>query len=191
MILNNPSSSKARISRSITFCAAAAVSSAMVFAQSTPQPSPKSPDTEFLEKAAFGGYAEVQLGQLAAKKGTAEEIKKFGHRMIHDHTALNAELKPFIEQAGIAPPTQLDKKDQDEYDKLNALSGDNFDREYISFMVKDHHADLREFRKEESTTTDAPLKAAVAKGETVIAQHTSMAVKLNKQLGGPVDDASL
>ncbi len=128
----------------------------------------------------------MQLGQLAAQKGNSDEVKKFGQKMVDDHTALNEQMKPFAESAGLKPPMKLDKKDQAEYDKLNGLSGDAFDKEYIGFMVKDHHADLREFRKEEMTTTDASLKDAVVKGESVIKEHTELADKLAKQMGIPV-----
>ena len=41
-------------------------------------------------------------------------------------------------------------------------------------MVKDHHNDLKEFMEEQSKTSDPALKAAVAKGEKVIRQHTEM-----------------
>lgn len=170
--------------RFITLGVAASLGSAMLLAQ-TPD-APKSPDKMFLHKASQGGYAEVQLGQLAAQKGNSDEVKKFGQKMVDDHSALNDQMKPFVESAGLKPPMKLDKKDQAEYDKLNGLSGDAFDKEYITFMVKDHHGDLREFRKEEATTTDASLKDAVAKGESVIKEHTEMADKLAKQMGIPV-----
>jgi len=174
--------------RCFTLGTAAVFCSAAAFAQ-TPDsaaPAPKSPDKMFLHKASMGGYAEVQLGQLAVQKGNSDDVKKFGQKMVDDHTALNDQMKPFVESAGLQPPTHLDKKDQAEYDKLSGLSGDDFDKEYIAFMVKDHHADLREFRREEATTTDASLKEAVGKGEAVIKEHTEMADKLAKDKGIPV-----
>lgn len=178
--------------RAFTLCTASLYSVAM-FAQTPAASTPdsgttpvKSPDKMFLHRASEGGYAEVQLGQLAVQKGNSDEVKKFGQRMVDDHTALNAQLKPFADSMGVPAPTKLDKKDQAEYDKLNGLSGDAFDKEYIAFMVKDHHADLREFRHEEATTTDASLKDAVSKGEAVIKEHTEMATKLAKEMGVPV-----
>jgi putative membrane protein len=140
----------------------------------------------FLHKAAAGGYAEVQFGQLAVQKGSSDEVKKFGQKMVDDHTALNDQMKPFLDAAGLQPPTKLSPKDQAEYDKLNGLSGDAFDKEYLASMVKDHHEDLREFRKEQSTTADASLKDAVTKGTAVIRDHTEMVDKLAKDKGVPV-----
>ncbi len=46
-------------------------------------------DKMFLRKAAEGGIAEVKLGQLAAKKGSSDDVKAFAQKMVDDHTKLN------------------------------------------------------------------------------------------------------
>jgi putative membrane protein len=168
--------------RTLTLCTAAAATPFALLAQQ-PAGSPPSTDKIFLHRASMGGYAEVQFGQLAAQKGNSDEVKKFGQKMVDDHTALNDQMKPFVESAGLLPPTKLSPKDQAEYDKLNGLSGDAFDKEYLAFMVKDHHQDLREFRHEESMTTDSSLTDAVAKGTAVIKEHMELVDKLAKDKG--------
>jgi putative membrane protein len=140
-------------------------------------------DKMFLHTAAEGGLAEVQLGQLAAQKGGSDEVKQFGQKMADEHTALNNDMKPIADTMGVRVPNKMNKKDQAEYDKLSALSGDDFDKEYLAYMVKDHHQDLREFRMEDSMVQDAALKTAVDKGLQVIRQHTMMVDKLAKSKG--------
>ncbi len=51
-------------------------------------------DKIFLRKAAEGGLAEIQLGQLAAQKGSSQDVRDFGAQMVKDHTDLNDALKP-------------------------------------------------------------------------------------------------
>ena len=140
-------------------------------------------DKIFLRKAAEGGMAEIQLGQLAAQKAGSEDVKTFAQKMITDHTDLNNDLKPFADGLGVSAPKKLSSKDQAEYDKLNSLSGDDFDKEYLAYMVKDHHEDLREFRKEAESTTDPSLRAEVDKAETVIRHHTGMVSNLARSKG--------
>jgi putative membrane protein len=140
-------------------------------------------DQLFLRKAAEGGMAEVQFGQLAAQKGNSAEVKQFGQKMVEDHTKLNEQMKPIAVSLGVMPPKHLNKVDQAEYEKLNGLSGDAFDQEYITDMVKDHRKDLHEFRNEESTTTNPELKAVVAQAEQVISQHLSMIQGIAQQKG--------
>ena len=140
-------------------------------------------DKMFLKEASQGGMAEVQLGQLASEKAANPQVKAFGQKMVTDHTMLNNDLKPFADRMGVPPPADVKPGDKAEMDKLNGLSGADFDKEYIAYMMKDHQEDLKEFRKEAASAGDPELKAAVEKGEKVIAQHHRMVDKLGASLG--------
>jgi putative membrane protein len=143
-------------------------------------------DKMFLRKAAEGGIAEVKLGQLAAQKGSSDDVKAFGQKMVDDHTKLNLEMARVADSMGVMLPKSMNKEDQAEYDKLNGLSGNDFDIEYLSFMVKDHHKDLHEFRIEAASPTDPTLHDAVVKAQSVIHDHTVMVDKLARAKGIPV-----
>jgi len=143
-------------------------------------------DKMFLRKAAEGGIAEVKLGQLAAQKGSSNEIKAFGQKMVDDHTKMNSEMAEVADSLGVMLPKSMNKEDQAEYDKLNALAGNDFDMEYLSFMVKDHHNDLHEFRMEAASRADPTLHDEVVKAEGVIHDHTVMVDKLARAKGIPI-----
>jgi putative membrane protein len=143
-------------------------------------------DKMFLRKAAEGGIAEVKLGQLAAQKGSTDEVKAFGQKMVDDHTKMNLEMARVADSMGVMLPKSMNKEDQAEYEKLNALSGNDFDMEYLSFMVKDHHKDLHEFRMEAASPTDPTLHDAVVKAQSIIHDHTVMVDKLARAKGIPV-----
>jgi putative membrane protein len=143
-------------------------------------------DKMFLRKAAEGGIAEVKLGQLAAQKASSEDVKDFGQKMVDDHTKLNLEIAQVADSMGVMLPKLMNKEDQAEYDKLNALSGNDFDVEYLSFMVKDHHKDLHEFRMEAGSHADPMLHNEVVKAQSVIHEHTVMVDKLARARGIPV-----
>jgi putative membrane protein len=96
---------------------------------------------------------------------------------------LNDSMKPIADNMGVALPKKMNKKDQDEYDKLNALSGADFDKAYLTAMVMDHRKDMHEFRMEEMQASDPALKDAVIKGETVIGEHMRMVNGLAKANG--------
>lgn len=140
-------------------------------------------DKMFLRKAAEGGIAEIQFGQLAAQKGDSEEVKALGQKMVDDHTALNKDMEPVADSMGVKLPTHMSKSDQAEYDKLKGLSGADFDTEYLTTLVKDHHMDLREFRLEAANTQDQALKDAVIKSQKVIHEHMVEVDKLARSRG--------
>jgi putative membrane protein len=140
-------------------------------------------DKKFLKQAAAGGYAEVQLGQLAVDKATNPDVKAFGQKMVDDHGALNVKMTPFIQQAGLTPPTALDKKDQELYNQLKGLSGDAFDKAYVKAMLADHKKDVGDFKAEIGQTNNPDLKGTVKNGEMVIEGHYKMVQRLASQVG--------
>lgn len=140
-------------------------------------------DKMFVRKAVEGGMAQVQFGQLAAEKGGSEDVKALGRQMVEDHTALNKSLENLADSMGVMLPKHIDKEDQAELDKLNGLSGDAFDTEYLTMMVKDHHHDLRGFRNEAIGTQDADLREAVVKGARTIHEHLVKIDELAKSKG--------
>jgi len=139
-------------------------------------------DKAFLTKASQSDFDEIKLSQLAAGKTNDPAVKSFANKMITDHTALEQQMKPFADQWGLTPASHLDAEHQDLYEKLNGLSGEAFDKEYMGAMDKDHHKALGEFQAE-SETAQGSFKQAVSQGEKVIAQHTKMADELAGKLG--------
>lgn len=136
-------------------------------------------DAEFAVAAADGGMLEVQLGQLAASKGSSEAVKKFGQSMVDDHSKANEELKALAAQKNITLPTTLSDKNQKKYDELAEKSGADFDKAYASFMVDDHKEDIDEFKKEAEKGNDADLKTWAAGKVSVLEHHLSMAETMN------------
>ena len=67
-------------------------------------------DHDFIMDAAMGGLEEVELGRVAAQKGTSEAVKTFGQRMVDDHSKANEELMTLAQSKGITLPTALDEK---------------------------------------------------------------------------------
>ena len=49
-------------------------------------------DKKFVEAALKGGMSEVDLGNLAAKRGASEDVKNFGQMMVTDHTKLGDKM---------------------------------------------------------------------------------------------------
>lgn len=167
----------------VTSLAAATLLAGMAAAQSTKQSANRlASDNNFVTKAAQGGMAEVELGQLAVSHASNAKVKQFGQRMIDDHSKANTELKQVASQKGERPPAQLDPKDQATLDRLSKLNGDKFDRAYMSDMVKDHKTDVAEFKKEASSGDDPDVKAFASKTLPTLEDHLKMAEEINSQL---------
>lgn len=145
-------------------------------------------DKMFVHEAIEGGLAEVALGNLAAQKSSNEDVQAFGKRMVEDHTKLNQQLSQVADTIGARAPKKMAKDDQAQYDRLAALSGDDFDKEYITLMLKDHHKDLREMRMEAKTTQDSDLKAVLGEGAPVVRDHLVTADRMAHERGIPMPE---
>lgn len=141
-------------------------------------------DHAFVMKAAQGGLAEVQLGQLAAQKASNPDVKAFGQKMVDDHTKANDQLKDIATKNNIAIPTDMSTKDKAEYDRFSKLSGDAFDKAYMSHMVTDHKKDVAEFKKEANGGKDDAVKNFAQQTLPTLQDHLKMAQETNGKLKG-------
>jgi putative membrane protein len=139
-------------------------------------------DKKFLAMAAQSDQNEIALSKLAEQKATNPDVKAFAEKMIAEHTQMTASMKPFVDAWGLTPPTGPDADHQKELDKLNGLSGNDFDKAYMKDMVSDHTKALSAFTTEAKDTKDAKFRAAVIKGKTAVAAHKNMAYDLEKKL---------
>ncbi|WP_433963473.1 DUF4142 domain-containing protein [Tunturiibacter psychrotolerans] len=139
-------------------------------------------DKKFLAMAAQSDQNEIALSKLAEQKATNPDVKAFAEKMISEHTQMTASMKPFVDAWGLTPPTGPDADHQKELDKLNGLSGNDFDKAYMKDMVSDHTKALSAFTKEAKDTKDSKFRAAVIKGKTAVAAHKNMAYDLEKKL---------
>jgi putative membrane protein len=134
-----------------------------------------SDDKKFIEKAAQGGVAEVQMGKLAAQKAQSAEVKQFGERMAKDHASANDKLTQIASQKGVTPASDMDSSSKREYDKLQKLSGAQFDQEYMKTMVSDHEKDVKEFQSEAKSAKDPQVKNFAQSTLPTIEEHLKLA----------------
>jgi putative membrane protein len=145
-------------------------------------------DQAFVAKALEGGVTEVQLGQLAEQKSQSNDVKQFAQKMVSDHSQMGDKwFKPLAKQMGVSEPKGPSKKDKKLIEKLQGLSGEQFDTEYIQAMVKDHKADLKDFQNEAQMAQDPSVKQIATQGVDVISKHLQMIEQIAQAHNVPVD----
>ena len=137
---------------------------------------------QFVKQAAAGGMAEVKLGQLAQQKATSADVKAFGKRMEDDHSKVNGELKQLAADKKVTLPQGLDSKHQALYDRLSKLSGSQFDKTYMSEMVRDHQQDVAEFQKA-AKSNDAQVKDFASRTLPTLEDHLREAQQIASSEG--------
>jgi putative membrane protein len=152
-----------------------------------------SADKKFMRDAAQGGMAEVELGKLATEKASSDDVKRFGQRMVDDHSKANDELKQIASSEGVTLPDTLNAKDKALKVRLSKLSGENFDRAYMESMVKDHKKDVADFQKESASGSDPQVKQFASKTLPTLQDHLQQAQSIapNTKMSGNMGSQSM
>lgn len=135
-------------------------------------------DKKFVRDAAQGGMAEVELGKLATEKASSDDVKKFGQRMVDDHTKANDQFKQVASSEGIQLPQGLSAKDKLTKERLSKLSGEQFDKAYMADMVKDHTQDVAEFQRESQSGKDPAVKDFASQTLPTLEDHLKQAKEI-------------
>ncbi len=140
-------------------------------------------DLAFMNDAAPGSVAEVELGKMAAGKSQNAEVKAFGQKMVEDHTKAGDELKQIAAQKKVMLPTDVMPAHKQLMEKLSKLSGADFDKEYVKAMVEDHEKDVAAFENVSKTAADADVKAFATKTLPTLKMHLEMIKAMAEKMG--------
>jgi putative membrane protein len=131
------------------------------------------PDLSFYKSLAEGGVAEVRDGKLAQEKGADPRVKDFGAMMAKDHAAANQELLALAHSKGIKLPKGPGIGADTSKGKLDVLSGESFDKSYVTGQVKAHRDAVTLLQKEIDSGQDAQAKAFAQKVLPIVQSHLS------------------
>ena len=160
---------------------------APVPAPPAPMKHPTSPDVDrtFAIAAIQGNNAELDMAQLALKRGRANEVKGFAQKMIAEHEGLMKEMSPVLNRvAGSPSPERLAPADILATRHLESIDAVDFDQAYAMQQIGDHLAALTAFQAEADNGSDAELKALARKWLPSIQAHLELAVDLTQHIGG-------
>lgn len=144
-------------------------------------------DRKFVMDAAQGGMAEVELGRLATERAANADVKAFARRMIDDHTAANEKLKQVARDKSVTLPTELSAEHKQHRDKLAKATGAEFDKMYMSHMVKDHEKTVADFEKETKNGQDAAVRSFAQQTLPKLREHLQMTHQLAAKVGAEGD----
>ncbi|MFY9741884.1 MAG: DUF4142 domain-containing protein [Candidatus Sulfotelmatobacter sp.] len=140
-------------------------------------------DQAFVRDAAQDNRAQIMLGKLAAEKATSSEVKQFADRMVRDHSNLEEKLDQLADNEGVQLPPQPSSKAQMTDDELQKLSGNQFDKTYMSDMLKDHEQDVSAFKHEEHAGGNPQVKEFASQTLPTLESHLREAEKVAPATG--------
>jgi putative membrane protein len=137
----------------------------------------------FLQKAAEGQQAEIVLGRLASERAGDEQVKQFGSQMMQDHRKASAEIQQLASKEGVVLPTDLTEKHKEKQEEFSRLSGREFDRAYIQYMLHDHRKDVKEFERHVKAIIDPQVQQWAEGALPLLKQHLRQAQQIASSIG--------
>jgi putative membrane protein len=138
-------------------------------------------DRLFARDASYSNLAEIQMGELAASKGILESVREFGGDMVTEHTAAQTQLIDLASSLSIAIPDTLSAEHQEQYDVLENLEGEEFDRAYLALQVVAHQEAQLIFESEVDTGTNEQLQEYAYNTLQNIVMHLERAENLQNE----------
>jgi putative membrane protein len=142
---------------------------------------PSTPD--FVREAAMSDMFEIQSSQLAGQKADDPQTKSFAQKMVTDHTKTSSELKSMVQDGkvkGVDLPTDMSSSQKSMLDKLKALNGKDFSKQYHSDQVSAHKDAVSLFERYGKGGDNAELKDWANKTLPTLQDHLKMAQDLDK-----------
>lgn len=141
----------------------------------------KSKIEKFVKKAANVSLMEVQAGQLALQNSTNQRVRDYAQMLIQDHTASNQKLQSVVVNMNQEVPTTLESEYQSKLEKLRNQT-DDFDKEYIGQMVKDHRETISDFEDARENINDPSLRSWIDNALSMLRKHQNEAETIKDQL---------
>jgi len=142
-----------------------------------------SSDTSFYKHLAQGGMAEVDLGKLAGQRSNDPKVKSFAEMMVKDHSSANQKLESLAASKHVALPKTVGASHEAKKAKLEALSGNSFDKSYVEGQLKDHEKTVKLLETEISSGQDADAKAFAESVLPTVKHHLEAARELASEEG--------
>lgn len=145
-------------------------------------------DQAFVREMMQSDAVEVQLGQLAQEKSQSDDVKQFAQKMIENRKRLDDQLAPLAKQLDVSQPNGPDKKTKKEIEKMQAMSGPQFDEEYIRTIEKAHEKDVKSFKQAAEASQNPNIQKTAQADAPVIEQHLAAVQKLAQVHNVQTDD---
>ena len=165
------------------------------FTQTTPQPAAQAPpqsmpadlgaeDKSFQIQAAEANMAETLMRQMAEQRSSTLVIRRFAAQMVRDHGQLLTRVRELASAKGCALPYSIDNADDAAQQNFSGLSGNQFDRAYMSLMVKDHSRDVAQLDDASNHAADPQVQHFAASALPTLRAHLSEAEQIEGEAIG-------
>lgn len=143
-----------------------------------------SADQALMMEVAAGGMMQLEASRVAVEKASSDEVRQYAQAEVDEQTGLSAKLKEIASAKGITLPATPDAKTQAAVDKMQGMSGAEFDALYMKEIGENGHEKLNQvMTKVKSTATDGNLRAVALAAHPLVKIHLEVAKEIGSKMG--------
>ncbi|WP_433282442.1 DUF4142 domain-containing protein [Micromonospora sp. CA-244673] len=157
-------------------------------AQAAAQPSTQ--DTQYLQAVHQVNLFEITAGNLAQQKGQNQQVKDLGKMFVTDHTQLDQTVQSTAQQLNVQLPADPTADQQKVLDRLNNLSGAEFDKAWVTAQLAGHVQAIQATQTEISQGSEQSVIQLAQDALPILQAHYDELVALAQTLGVPVPQTS-
>jgi putative membrane protein len=139
-------------------------------------------EQDFMMKASQANMAEIEMARDAMRKTDNTDVKDFANMIQTDHSRNLEDLTDMMKDKRVSQPKSLSADMRQDIDRMNNLTGPEFDREFVNMMVMDHQKAVELFRDAENTAQTSEVKDYVEDTLPKLEMHLDKAQQLQSKL---------
>lgn len=140
-------------------------------------------DEQLMLQVAAGGMMQLEVSRAAADNATDEEVLAMAEAEVEEQTGLSEKLQEIADAKGVTLPSEPDAETQAMVEKLQSLSGAEFDRAYIQTSGVAGHEKLDAVMSQvESEADDADLQSLAAAAHPLVLAHLEVSREILQKL---------
>lgn len=140
-------------------------------------------DQGILNDVVQGSLMEIEVGNLAQKKGGDSAVRDVGKRISDDHKKINNQIQSWASEHNVKLPTNLTQKQKADIAKLNRLSGSAFDQEFLKSTMIDHAKDISIMQQYIDKSKNPEVRGLMIKTLPILENHIRVTENAAGKLG--------
>jgi putative membrane protein len=154
--------------------AAACAAGSATHTATTATPSTSGGDRAWLAAAHQANLAEVEVGELAKKKGGSAAVRAAGAMLVTDHIASDTQVTRAAKSLKLPLPSAAAPADAAAASRLGDEAGAQFDHDFVATMMAGHQKLIAETQTEINQASTPQVKSLAQSTLPVLRKHLTM-----------------
>lgn len=137
---------------------------------------------DFMMKTAQADLSEIDMARLALKKSDDTDVRDYASMIQSDHTAALEDLSDLMKDRNVPEPKTTTADAIQDLNRMNELTGPEFDREFINMMVADHEKAIEMFHEQVGISLDPDIRKYAEDQIPKLEMHLEKAQRLQSRL---------